>query len=154
MNNKTFLCQDFISQNSLDFFILTETWITPDNLTSLIEATPPNFTDLHQPQLSGRGGGVAVIYKEDFKCTPITFSPFSSFEHLAFIIKLKDPVLILVIYRPPRHNTAFIEEFSEFLSHFICKYDRILILGDFNVHVCCPSRPMTDDFIKTLNPLN
>ncbi|XP_029912581.1 uncharacterized protein LOC115362682 [Myripristis murdjan] len=35
------------------------------------------------------------------------------------------------------------------------KYDRVLILGDFNIHVCCPSSsPFAVDFIKLLDSFN
>lgn len=42
----------------------------------------------------------------------------------------------------------------EFLSHFISKYDRILILSDFNIHVCCPSQSLSIDFMETLESFN
>lgn len=34
------------------------------------------------------------------------------------------------------------------------KYDRVLIVGDFNVHVCCPDKPMTKDFLSLTNSYN
>lgn len=148
------MCHDFITFNKLDFFILTETWLSQGDCSPLIEATPPDFTHLHQPRLSGRGGGVAVIYRNDFKCTPIYFSNVTAFEHLAFTVNSKVQVLILIIYRPPRPNSAFIQEFSEFLSHFMSKFDKVLILGDFNIHVCCPTQTLARDFIDTLESLN
>ncbi|XP_065809456.1 uncharacterized protein [Labrus bergylta] len=154
LNNKSFICLDFINHNNLDFFIVTETWLTMGDCSPLIEATPPDFTHLHQPRMSGRGGGVAVIHRKDFKCSPISHTHFTSFEHLGFIVNLKDPVLILIIYRPPRPNNVFIAEFSEFLSHFISKYDKILVLGDFNIHVCCPSQSLAGDFMDILESFN
>lgn len=33
-------------------------------------------------------------------------------------------------------------------------YDSVLILGDFNIHVCCPSSMFTSDFIKLLDSFN
>lgn len=32
--------------------------------------------------------------------------------------------------------------------------DRILILGDFNIHVCCPSKPMVKEFLQTIDTFN
>ncbi len=43
----------------------------------------------------------------------------------------------VLIYRPPKHNSLFISEFSELLSGIVPLFDEILVIGDFNVHVCC-----------------
>uniref|UniRef100_A0A673CRG3 Reverse transcriptase domain-containing protein n=1 Tax=Sphaeramia orbicularis TaxID=375764 RepID=A0A673CRG3_9TELE len=118
----------------------------------LIEATPPDFTYLHQPQLTGRGGGVNVIFRKAFKCSPISQSNFMSFEHLGFTIDFKHPVLILIIYRPPRPNNGFIQELAKLLSGFISKLDKILILGDCNIHVYAQS--LVSDFMDTLDSFN
>ncbi len=48
-----------------------------------------------------------------------------------------DPLLIAVIYRLPKFNTNILTEFAEFLGDVTPKYDKLLVLGDFNVHVCC-----------------
>ena len=58
LNNKSFLCHDFITFNNLDFFIITETWLSQGDSSPLIEANPPNFLHLNQPRMSGRGGGL------------------------------------------------------------------------------------------------
>lgn len=47
---------------------------------------------------------------------------------------------------PASFNKNFIQEFSEFLSDFIPKFDRILICGDFNIHVCCTANQLADEF--------
>ena len=70
------------------------------------------------------------------------------------MVHSKVPVIILVIYRPPKPNTAFIQEFAELLSHFMTRYDKILILGDFNIHVCCPPQSFTTDFMDILESFN
>ena len=148
------MCHNLITSEELDFFIITETWLTQEDCSALIEATPPEFTFMHRPRLSGRGGGVAVIYKKHFKCTPIPHQAVQSFEYLGLIINSKTPILVLVIYRPPKPSPMFIEEFSELLSLFTPKFDNILVLGDFNIHVCCPSQAMAAEFMDTLESLN
>ncbi len=55
-------------------------------------------------------------------------------------------VLCVLVYRPPKYNKDFIQQFSEFLSHIVPSCDNILILGDFNIHVCCPNKPMVSEF--------
>lgn len=34
------------------------------------------------------------------------------------------------------------------------KYDKIRVLGDFKIHVCCPSQAVVADFIDTLESFN
>lgn len=77
----------------------------------------------------------------------------SSFEHLGFIINSKDSVMVLIIYRPPRPNNVFIQEFGELLSHYI-KVWQSSILGDFNLHVCCPPQTYVTDFMDILLSFN
>ncbi len=39
------------------------------------------------------------------------------------------------VYRPPEHHTDFIKEFADFLSELVQAADKVLIVGDFNIHV-------------------
>ena len=34
------------------------------------------------------------------------------------------------------------------------KYDNLLISGDFNIHVCCESRPLVKDYFNLLSSIN
>jgi len=55
-----------------------------------------------------------------------------------------------LVYRPPKSDKHFIKEFSDFLSHHATSYDRLLILGDFNIHVCCPGKPLVSEFCHVM----
>ena len=55
-----------------------------------------------------------------------------------------------LVYRPPKSDKHFIQEFSDFLSHFASSYDCLLILGDFNIHVCCPGKPLVSEFCHVM----
>ena len=65
------------------------------------------------------------------------------------MIHSNNPVLILIIYRPPKPNSVFIQEFSELLSYFMSKFDSVLILVDFKIHVC-----FITDFLDVLDYFN
>ena len=60
---------------------------------------------------------------------------FSSFECLA--AKCKPPLFmtILVIYRPPKPNPAFIPEMHDLLTTLCTTCANMVILGDMNIHV-------------------
>ena len=62
------------------------------------------------------------------------------------MLGLDSPLLIALVYQPPSSKN-FILQFSDFLSDTMSNHDRVLILGDFNIHVCCPSKPMVSDFL-------
>lgn len=46
----------------------------------------------------------------------------------------KDPFYCAVVYCPPGPNSPFLKEFGDFLSS-ILKLSRLLIIGDFNIHI-------------------
>lgn len=59
-----------------------------------------------------------------------------------------------LIYRAPHYNKMFLQEFSELLSSLVPFYDKLLILGDFNIHVCCPSHPLINKFLQIIDSFN
>uniref|UniRef100_A0A8C6Q3C2 Reverse transcriptase domain-containing protein n=1 Tax=Nothobranchius furzeri TaxID=105023 RepID=A0A8C6Q3C2_NOTFU len=75
----------------------------------------------------------------------------NSFELITFELGNTHPVLCVLVYRPPKFNKDFIEEWSELLAEITTKYERALIMGDFNVHICCPAKPLVKDFTDTLD---
>ncbi len=36
----------------------------------------------------------------------------------------------------------------------ITKYNNILLLGDFNIHVCCQSKPLETEFLSLIDSFN
>lgn len=46
---------------------------------------------------------------------------------------------LVVTYRPQGPYSHFLEEFGEFLAALLTRSDKILIIGDFNIHLNKPS---------------
>jgi len=61
---------------------------------------------------------------------------------------------IILIYRPPKPNPAFISEINELLSSVCTTSANTVILGDLNIHVDTPSRQPPADFLQLLDVLN
>lgn len=88
LRNKTFILNKFIRTRNLDFLFITETWLNAEDMFVLGEVLPSNFTVFNTPQETGRGGGVASIFKDTFICTRLKFEHFLSFELQVFEMQL------------------------------------------------------------------
>lgn len=88
-------------------------------------------------RMFGRGGGIAIVFKNDFKCKQLSLSSsFTSFELSVFKLSRSHIVLCATVCWLPKYNRDFVNDFSKFLAEVMPKYDCVLIVGDFNVNVC------------------
>ena len=93
------------------------------------------------PVSTGRGGGVAIISHANLGISPRPSFKYKSFEVLVPSLlhphwKTTQPVTsIVTLYRPPGPYTEFLSEFSDFLSPLVINSDKVLIMGDFNIHM-------------------
>ena len=60
----------------------------------------------------------------------------------------------MTVYRPPKRCTSFISDFSELLTIIHTTYERVIISGDFNVHMDNKSDTFTMEFLNLLNFIN
>ncbi len=81
----TFL-RDFISDSNCDMLMLTETWQGSNDFVELNLLSPPGFSSLTKPWIGGRGGGLAVVYRQSLHINLSPFHEVTSFEYLAFKI--------------------------------------------------------------------
>ncbi len=65
------LLSDIMIERNLDLLFLTETWQMPDDFIELNLLTPPGYSYLTKPRLTGRGGGLAVVFKNNYKTTKL-----------------------------------------------------------------------------------
>lgn len=116
------------------------------------ELCPNDCSFISTPRCRGRGGGVALVYRNNFKIQKLSIANYSSFELQCVKVESASiPLVCALIYRPPKRDKDFITEFSELLSHLVTEYDRLLLLGDFNIHVCCPGKPLVSEFFGVLD---
>ncbi len=83
---------------------------------------------------------------------PVT--AFSSFEAQLLHLDWNGPVCLGAIYRPLHSSKVFIQHFTELIGNIATNYDRFLLVGDFNIHVCCPSNPLSHDFLNLIDAFN
>ena len=133
-----------ISDYSLDFIVLTETWLNSNH--DLWKDT----CTLNKAQLrlhtvdwkEGRGGGLALINRSQYPCRTIHSSSKPSFEFAAWELKIKSMVITIHgIYHPPYSltnkitNGRFIEEFTDYVSTNLPEHQNNIFIGNFNLHV-------------------
>lgn len=154
--NKTFILNDFISSHSLDFLFITETWVKVGDLSPYSELVPTDYCFYNSPHPVGRGGELAIITKKNFsfRCQTLPSTTFMSFEVQLLLLDWSDPIVLALIYRPLHLIKGFIAEFTEFIGDLITNYDWLPLLGDFNVHVCCPSKQLTPEFLNIIDSFN
>lgn len=154
--NKPALLQDFITDQDIDIISLTETWLSIDSLPSTLNSlTPPNFSIISNPRTTGRGGGIAFIFRSHLNISKFTVPNFSSFESLCIKLSISSKsYTFLSIYRSPNSK----EPFSEFLTDFHTLTDHLntfpselIISGDFNIHVDNPTLPECSSFSTVLD---
>ncbi|XP_041813707.1 uncharacterized protein LOC121621343 [Chelmon rostratus] len=142
MNNKPSRIRELISQNNLDVFATTETWLNDDTGDAVLsEASPENFRFYHETRGS-RGGGVALQFSQQLRGEQIHFDVTVTFEYVAAALQhdeWDEPVLIINVYRPPGDKLnqlrAFLDEFQRLLNEVFKKYNSIIVTGDFNIWV-------------------
>uniref|UniRef100_A0A8C1W0H1 Reverse transcriptase domain-containing protein n=2 Tax=Cyprinus carpio TaxID=7962 RepID=A0A8C1W0H1_CYPCA len=154
LTNKSGFIHDHIRDKSLDIMCLTETWQKPGVFSVLNETCPPSYCYLQKARSSGRGGGLAVIYRSHLDLSLLDIPELSSFECLAFNCKPPFPMTVLLIYRPPKSTSNFISELYNFLSTICATSSNIIILGDFNIHVNNPTCHLATEFLQLLDCLN
>ncbi len=122
----------------------------------LNETCPSGYCYLQKARSTGRGGGLAVVYRNQLDLTPLALPELYTFECLAFNFNRKSslPLTVLLIYRPPKSNSCFISELYNLLSNFCVTSINIVILGDFNIHVNNPSCHFATEFLQLLDCLN
>lgn len=149
--NKPVLINELISDKSIDILALTETWLSPDTLPSVLNSlTPKGYFILHQPRVQGRGGGIALIYRQSLNISKVDIPSFPSFEAFCLNLSLANfSCTILTVYRSPSHSkSTFLTEFSTLLESLISSPSELLITGDFNFHVDCPSDPNVSQLLS------
>lgn len=145
VKNKSFIITDFVDDNNIDIFAITETWLQADisNQITVNNICPTGFVLHHLPRAGHRGSGVALLYKNQFrlkKLSPDTSS--NSFELTDCMISyLSSRLRIVAVYRPPPSKknqlnvTMFLEEFSSFLEKVVTTTEPLVLVGDFNFHL-------------------
>ena len=120
-----------------------------------------SYKFVHNPKISGTGGGVGFLYKENIGIEHIAYhGEFRSFECLDVTFVSLNHIRTLVIYRPPCSTAnglsvnLFLDEFSSLLEQVVISTSEFLLLGDFNFHIDDQDDIHTKQFIDIIESFN
>ena len=104
--------------------------------------TPPSYKLFHCPRSDRRGGGAALLFRDNINVCKLESGSRNSFEFSEYLVCTGSlRIRLVIIYRPPYSTNhpvtvnSFIDEFSEYLETVILPNDLLCLTGDFNVHV-------------------
>ncbi|KAK3086528.1 hypothetical protein FSP39_019678, partial [Pinctada imbricata] len=155
VKNKSISISDFIVSNDIDILAVTETWLGTDvDQIVLKELIPDGYTIYHKPRLDRKGGGVAIIGRQNFKVVKEKHCTENEhFEHIGcYVYSQNYKFRLFVVYRLPSSSVScFIAEFSQYLSSLVISAEELLITGDFNIHGDNTKDPDTQKFLNALD---
>lgn len=88
------------------------------------------------------------------RCQLVLVNELTSFEAQLLHLDWNGPVLLEVIYHHPYSAKDFIQQFTEFIGNIATNYDCFQLVGDFNIHVCCQSNPLSKDLLNLIDSFN
>ncbi|XP_072030179.1 uncharacterized protein [Amphiura filiformis] len=152
---KTTLLADFLIQNDIDVMFLTETWINENDDSVIRECTPPFYSFSNFPRGTSNHGGIGIISKDSVNLRTVqTGFTTVNFEH-ASVVDLTSGIQYIVIYRPPpssvnRLRTSnYLTEFDDFIGEVSLFPNKVVLLGDLNIHVNEPWKSEVKRFIRS-----
>ena len=143
-DKKSTYLSNLILSNNYQCMALTETWLNAKeeyNSVVLSSFVPDRYDIFHVPRPT-RGGGVGFVYKDHFNARLDTSFEFSSFECMSVILEAGSfSFRFIVVYRVPPstqnkiQKSSFITDFGDLIEQTSNLSGKLVILGDFNVHV-------------------
>jgi exonuclease III len=162
LRNKTCDFFDNITDDNYDICMITETWLDNSDGVLQVEATPSGYCFQHLPRKGRTGGGVGLICTQNMR--PQQIQPetsWKSFEHCEWVLTCgTHKILAVVIYRPPYSDknrstvNDFLNDFSTYMESVITTPHKLLIGGDFNIHMEDSQATDSNKFMELLDGLN
>ena len=152
--------EDFIAlleDEDLDLAAVTETWFPSyhNSVTAQLDETGYNIC--HFVREHKKGGGVALIYKKSFKVKSSKTYSYDTFECIRVSISshTSSPLNLVIVYRYCELNPSlFLTEFHNFIHSIYVDFTKLIILGDFNLHVNEILSPTSVQFQDILSSFN
>ena len=126
IRNKLSYVLDHVKDHKSDIVAITESWLPTEECNNRAvsrECANHDYKLFHVPRPNRRGGGVALLIKNELHVIKQTHSIRNSFEHIELLMTaISIHLRIVVIYRPPQSKqnyltkSQFIDEFNKYLE--------------------------------------
>lgn len=153
-----------LNKKQYHFFGLSETKLKSSAPVGPIKVPGYNFIRHSLPAGRGRGaktcGGVGLYVAKHIKATPVIKSSFDAAVPIAqrleyLVVKAKInycDIGIVVLYNPSSNNPSFIQNYEKLLLDLLeLNFDRIYIVGDFNINVTATQLSFNNLAVKRLH---
>jgi len=159
--NKSALFVDYINECKADLVAITETWLSDSDSAVCYKITPPGYKLFLCPGSDRRGGGTALLFRDNINVCKLESGSKISFEFSEYRVCTGSLCIrLVIIYRPPyfiNHPVtvnSFIDEFSEYLGSVVLSNDLLCLTGDFNIHVDDHNDPAACRFLDLLESMS
>ena len=89
-----------------------------------------------------RGGGTGLVYRDSIKVNKAASGDLGSFEFSEWLVQLgSEKLRLCIVYRPPYSQNhpvsiaTFFKQFEDYLESVITCKQKLLLAGDFNLHM-------------------
>ena len=153
VSNK-YVISHHLTVTGLDVLAVTETWLNEENGDAILrEVCPSGYSAIHCPRPRGRGGGLAIFFRDSLRVgiLQVDFRP-DSFEYLYASLCVNGVTIrLVVVYRPPSLSpNQFLIDFADLLELLLPHPSKLLIVGDFNIHVDSESNAFGQKFLSLI----
>ena len=138
--NKTAGVFDLLCDLDVDVCFLTETWLRKGDTSKIAEIKDLGYNLFHQSR-PGRGGGVAIAFKKQLSVKKQNTAKYKSFELVESTLMSSTNELLRFgcIYRSSTSQVSnikdFFEDFDCYLSSIAHLPGKLVLAGDFNLHM-------------------
>ena len=133
--------------DNIDVLVVNETKLDSTFPVNQFKITGFN---MYRIDRTDSGGGTIIYVRDDISCKELDKHTFPSDVEGIFVeLNLKKyKILLLGTYSPPSQNkTYFLNSLSNSLDLYMNEYEKLVLLGDFNMNVRTSTEPIFADFL-------
>ena len=138
LNNKIADFMTLLEDREIAIAGICETWLSESNSVTTGVLRAMGYSIVHDYRHFKRGGGTAIVFKSELcgtRCS-LDCNSYSTMEYTCSSFKLEnsETFAILIIYRTGQLTSSFHSELDTLLASAACRFDKLIVAGDFNIH--------------------
>lgn len=143
---------DLLTDDQLDLLFITETWLNESSNPVVQMSITEGFKISHYDRQTGRGRGIAVIYRDKWTLNRGENVQLGEGKFLDFNINISPQSTFggTLVYRPPRPAGSFLKALEDVIVPRALRFARYLFLGDLNLHLDQAEVGTTQEFEDSL----